>query len=187
MAVTTILIFETDRVKKDVLFVACLASLIFWLISNGLWYFCRVPIDPTLCFKLQLLTYDTFSFITLLTLPVQTNEVLLRTFNFFDFSYFVESLFFIINYIIDSDRPPHTIFYIIFAYYGAYNRGNLKVIINVSKCKVTNFGRLRHNFLLLFCFLYGFLPIHQLVSIIWFWVIWIIIYIFTKSYILVKL
>ena len=53
---------------------------------------------------------DTFSFITLLTLPFQTNDVLLRTSNFFVFSYFVESLFFIIIDIIDSDRPPRTIF-----------------------------------------------------------------------------
>ena len=43
-------------------------------------------------------TYNTFSFITLLTLPVQTNQFLLRTFNFFDLSNFVDSVFFIINY-----------------------------------------------------------------------------------------
>ena len=62
----------------------------------------------------------------------------------------VDSVFSIINYIIDIDRPPHTIFCVIFAFDGAYNRWNLKVSINVSKYKLTNFGRLRHNFLLLF-------------------------------------
>ena len=48
------------------------------------------------------------------------------------------------------------------------NKGKLIVIIYVSKDKVTYFGRSRHNFLLRFCFLYGLLPIHQNVSIIWF-------------------
>ena len=33
-----------------------------------------------------------------------------------------------------------------YAYDGAYNKGNFKVIINVSKYIVTNFGRSRHNF-----------------------------------------
>ena len=35
MAVTTILIFEPDRVRKDVLVVSCLAIVIFSVVSYG--------------------------------------------------------------------------------------------------------------------------------------------------------
>ena len=97
-------ISEPDRVGKDVLVVVCLATFIFLPVSNGLWDFRSVPKDPTLCFKSWHRSYDTFSFISLLTLPVQTNQLLLRTFNSFDFCNFVESLFFVINSIIDSER-----------------------------------------------------------------------------------
>ena len=51
MTVTTILIFEPDRVRKDVLVVACLATFIFSLVSYGLRDFPTVPIDPQLFFK----------------------------------------------------------------------------------------------------------------------------------------
>ena len=91
------------------------------------------------------------------------------------------------------------------------------MIINLWKENVIEFWLSRHNFLLLFCFLYGLLPTHQLVSIItfsiyfgrtctyfiiksvlfrlvghnkckiWFSVICIIIYIFTKYFDILKL
>ena len=51
MAVTTILIVEPDKVRKDVLVVSCLATFIFSVVSYGLWDFPTVPIDPQLFFK----------------------------------------------------------------------------------------------------------------------------------------
>ena len=48
---------------------------------------------------------------------------------------------FLINYIIGSTRPPHTIFSPICEYDGAINEGTLKVIIHLLKEKVMNFGR----------------------------------------------
>ena len=51
MAVTTILMFEPDRVRKDVLVVSCLATFISSLVSYGLLDFPTVPIDPPLVFK----------------------------------------------------------------------------------------------------------------------------------------
>ena len=57
----------------------------------------------------HLATFNTFNFSTFLTWSVQTN-VLLRWFTFFELINFMKSPFFINNYIIDSIRPPHTIF-----------------------------------------------------------------------------
>ena len=74
----------------------------------------------------------------------------------------------LINYFIDSNRPPHTIFKLIYVCNGAYNKGTLNVIINLWKKKCNEFWLSRHNFILLFCFLYGLLQKHQLVSIITF-------------------
>ena len=74
----------------------------------------------------------------------------------------------LINYFIDSNRPQHTIFKLIYVCNGAYNKGTLNVIINLWKKKCNEFWLSRHNFILLFCFLYGLLPTHQLVSIITF-------------------
>ena len=118
MAVTTILMFEPDRVRKIVLVVSCIATFIFSVVWHGLWDFPAVPIDPPLFFKSWHPTYNTLSSTTFLTIPVQRN-VLLRSFNFFEFSNFRQSPLFITNYIIDSSRPPHTIFELIYAYHGA--------------------------------------------------------------------
>ena len=49
---------------------------------------------------------------------------------------------------------------------GAYNKGALKVIIKLSKDIVINFGHFPHKFFLLFCSLYGQMPITQMVRII---------------------
>ena len=42
----TILIFEPDRVRRDVLVVSCVATFIFSSASNGFWDFPTVPIAP---------------------------------------------------------------------------------------------------------------------------------------------
>ena len=51
MAVTTKLISEPDRDRKDFLVVACLTFFIFLSVSNGLWDFPSVPIEPKLFCK----------------------------------------------------------------------------------------------------------------------------------------
>ena len=109
ISVTTILMFKPDRVRKIVLVVFRIATFILSVVSHVLWDFPAVPIDPPLFFKSWRPTYNTLSCTTFLTMPVQRN-VFLRSFNFFEFSNFRQSPLFITNYIIDSSRPPHTIF-----------------------------------------------------------------------------
>ena len=109
MAVTTILMFEPDRIRKIVLVVSRIATFMFSVVSHGFWDFPAVPIDPPLFFKSWHSTYNTLRSTIFLTIPVQRN-VLLHGFNFLEFSNFRQSFLFITNYIIDSSRPPHTIF-----------------------------------------------------------------------------
>ena len=68
----------------------------FQFLVSFKWFvrFRTVLIDPPLFVKSWHLTYKTFSFITFLTLPIQTND-LLRSLNNFEIGNFMEGLFFI--------------------------------------------------------------------------------------------